>query len=328
MSNLGTGVHYSVIYYIHADADYLYHTSDGQPVRGNAKVLDTALKVGNAARSGEVFIFYQMPEKKILGLFPRKSSRLFLFKNGQLINHVKYRHSDTSESFLSTEAKLMHQYRAYNRSEHHQNFFLYFGHEIPSENGTGYHRSLPGIDVNTITFATGIQNFLESDDDRFELTVLSTCNNGTPAMAEQLIPFTQTMLASPQNLHLSHFDSASMNLLEKEPGITSIQLGHSMAEKTYQRLEETVHTTITLALYNFEDIQDYIQPLSSLTSSIKVPPDRSLQFQDNVDCAELSFIEIKNYQEGVETWYKPAHFGRPSGQNTHSGWGCKPSLGN
>jgi hypothetical protein len=84
----------------------------------------------------------------------------------------------------------------HNRTDHHQNYFLYFGHEIPSENGTGYHLSIPGIDVNTVSFANGIQNFLFADEDRFDLVVLSTCNNGTPAMAELLVPFTKAMLGS------------------------------------------------------------------------------------------------------------------------------------
>lgn len=65
---------YSIIYYIHADSDYLYHNSNGDPIRGNAKVLQTAYEVAEGAKSGEVFIFYQRPEKKLLGLFPRRSS--------------------------------------------------------------------------------------------------------------------------------------------------------------------------------------------------------------------------------------------------------------
>ena len=321
----GTDVNYSVVYYIHADSDYLYHGPEGQPVRENSKVLATAFEVAEHARSGEVFIFHQHRERKLLGLFPRRSSRFYHFRNGELSNQVKYRHPDKQEAFLATEAQLINQYRAHNLAENHQNYFLYFGHEIPSETGIGYHRSLPGIKVNTESFAKGIQNFLLTDEDRFDLAVLSTCNNGTPAMAELLMPFTDTMLASPQNLHLSHFDSGSMTLLEKEPGISPLQLGHSIAEKTYQRLEATVHTTITLALYNFEDIRAYIQSLTSITAANN-DSDRTVQFQDNVDCAEIVLMDSKIDRNGVETWYKPARFGRQSGLSTHSGWGCKPGM--
>ena len=318
-------VDYSVIYYIHADSDYLYHNSKGEPITENSKVLSTAFKVAEEALSGEVFIYYQRRERKLLGLFPRRSSRIFHYRHGKLINRIKYRHQDKEEAFLTTEAQLLNEQRAQNRSDDHQNYFLYFGHEIPSENGNGYHQSLPGIDVNIDSFAKGIQNFLLSDVDRFDLIVLSTCNNGTPKMIEQLTPFTDVVLASPQNLHLSHFDSAGLSHLENEPGTSPTQLARLMAEETYQRLEATVQTTITLALYNIEYVKPYIHNLNSLTSEDQAS-DQSVQFQDNVDCAEIFTFEPETYQQGVETWYKPARFGRQSRLSTHSGWGCKPSV--
>lgn len=316
-------VDYSLIYYIHSDSDYLYHTSEGEPIKENSEVLNTAFKVAEDVLSGEVFIYYQRPETKFLGLFPRKRSRLYQYKKGQLVNTIKYRHADKEELFLATEANLLREIRTQNRTDDHQSYFLYFGHEIPPENGKGYHHTLPDIEVNTATFANGIQNFLHSDEDRFNLVVLSTCNNGTPKMAELLMPFTDTMLASPQNLHLSHFDTEAITLLEKEPGVSSMKLARSMADQTYQRLEKTIQTTITLALYNLEDVKTYIDTLTPLTSTNQTS-DRFEQFQDNVDCAEIYSFESETYRQGVETWYKPARFGRQSGRSTHSGWGCKP----
>ena len=313
-------VNYSVIYYIHADADYLYHNSDGKPIQANSRVLSTALEVGEAARSGEVFIYYQRPERKILGLFPRKSSRFYQYKNGLLINHMKYRHEDKREPFLTTEAQLMTKYR----TDSHQTYFLYFGHEIPLGNNKGYHRSLPGIDVNTFSFATGIQNFLKTDDERFSLVALSTCNNGTPEMAKLLTPFTHTLLASPQNLHLSHIDSDAIQLLETNPDISSLQLGRFLGEFTFQRLDTTVHTTISLALYDLKTVSTYIKSLSAYTAVDKVS-ERPLLFKDNIDCAKIHPFDPEAYTQGIEIWYKPARFGRQSAQ-LHSGWGCKPVM--
>ena len=322
---MDAGVDYSVIYYIHADSDYLYHDSDGNPVRENTGVLATAFEVAETARSGEVFIYHQRSERKILGLFPRRSSRFYHYRNGQLINRINYRHPDTEEDFLATEAELINSYRSRNPGEDHQNYILYFGHEIPTGNGKGYHQSLPDIDVNIASFAGGIQNFLLPDEERFDLAVLSTCNNGTPAMAEYLMPVTNVMLASPQNLHLSHIDTGVLTLLEKDKGISPHQLGRVMAEQNYQRLEETVQTTITIALYDFNDIQVYIDRLSSHTA-VDRTPDRVMQFMDNVDCMEVNSLETESYLEGVETWYKPSWFGRQSDQVLHSGWGCKPIV--
>ncbi len=323
----GREVNYSLIYYIHADSDYLYHNPDGKPVQENSEVLATAFDVAESARSGEVIIFQQRRERKTLGLFPRRSSRFFHYKNGQLINRINYRHTDKKEAFLTTEAQLMNQYQDHIPADNHQNYFLYFGHEIPSVNGKGYHRSLPEIDVNIETFARGIQKFLLSDQHRFDLVILSTCNNGTPEMAKLLMPFTDAMLASPQNLHLSHFYSGSLALLEMGPGISPFYLGHLMAEQTYERLEETVHTTITLALYNLEDVWGYIHSLTSITAGNNFA-DNALNFEDNIDCAEIALTDSERYKNGVEIWYKPARFGRQSNQQTHSGWGCKPITEN
>jgi hypothetical protein len=98
-----------------------------------------------------------------------------------------------------------------------------------------------------------------------------------------------------------------------------------MAEITYERLTETVHTTITLSLYDLNDLQDYIHSLASFTTVTKTT-ERTASFQDNVDCAEIYPAVPDFYRQGVGTWYKPSRFGRQPDQLTHSGWGCKPGV--
>lgn len=316
-------IKYSVIYYIHADAGYLYHDPDGQSIRANYRVLDTALEVAEEAHSGEVFIFYQRPERKFLGIFPRKSSRFYHYTKGQKSTEVKYRHSDKEEPFLTTEAQLYKQYGNDTQEEVRQHYFLYFGHEIPNDEGTNYHRTLPDIRVNTPSFAKGIQGFLLTDDQIFDLVVLSTCNNGNPEMASHLIPFTDHLLASPQNLHLSHIDSDRMAILEEDSAPSSEQLAWSMAEQTYRRLAATIQTTITLALYDLGLVDSYINELHTATSAQEQSAQTHL-IQNNVDCAQFSFFDAEKYRAGVETWYKPARFGRGEKLESHSGWGCEP----
>lgn len=319
-----TNVEYSVIYYIHADADYLYHDAEGRPVRANTRVLETALEVAEEAHSGEVFIFYQRPEKKILGLFPRKSSLFYHFVNGERTSQVKYRHPDKKEDFLTTEAQLYNQYRNHVSDGNKQRYLLYFGHEIPDKNGKGYHRSLPELRVNTDSFADGIRRFLSRESQKFDLVVLSTCNNGTPAMANKLSPFTDYLLASPQNLHLSHIDSDRIGVLESNPGGSSpFRVARVMAGQTYRRLAEDIQTTITLGVYDFERIRSYINELYILTASIETSG-QTKYFSDNVDCSRYSVFDHERFRQGVETWFKPARFGRKSSKSTHSGWGCKP----
>lgn len=318
---------YTVIYYIHADSDYLYHNAAGEPVRGNQKVLEDALKVAENAASGEVFIYYQRPEKKFLGLFPRRSSHLYHYRSGERITRVNYRHSVSNEDFLTTEARLYDYYKNQSRSETQKRYFLYFGHEIPGIEGKKYHRTLPDIEVNTETFSAGIQKFLGSDGQRFRIVALSTCNNGTPAMADQLMPFADVLLASPHNLHLSHIDSKSLTLLENSPGVSSIELAQTMADKTYKRLESEVQTEITLATYDLEIWRDYKSELQTFITSYDAMG-RIKHFSVNIDCKQSAFFDEDLFEEGVKTWYKPARFGRRSGNSTHSGWGCKPIAEN
>lgn len=321
-------IEYTVIYYIHADAGYLYHDSDGQPVRANSRVLDTALAIAEDAHSGEVIIFYQRPEKKFLGLFPRKSNRFYHYKNGQKTAQVKYRHSNKEEPFLATEARLYKQYGKQIPEQDRQHYFLYFGHEIPNDQETNYHRTLPDIKVNTDSFTEGIRRFLMTDDLIFDLVVLSTCNNGTPVMASHLLPFTDHLLASPQNLHLSHIDSESMASLEREPRPSPEQLARSMAGQTYRRLTANIQTKITLALYDLDEISPYLNELHTATRTHEQTA-KPHSFQDNVDCAQFPFFNAEKQTAGIETWYKPARFGRRAPDSTgHSGWGCRPQSNN
>jgi hypothetical protein len=316
-------VDYSVIYYIHADSGYLYHDAGGKPVLGNKEVLNDAINVAEKAVSGEVFIFYQRPEKKTLGLFPRRSSRLYHYAKGELTSQVHYRHSDKNEDFLKTEARLFHEYRIRLRKENQRSYLLFFGHEIPDTDGKKYHQSLPGITVNTRSFSAGIQKFLATDNQRFNLVVLSSCNNGTPVMAEHLMPLSDVLLASPQNLHLSHIDSEQLGLLESNPGISSIELAHSLAGQTFRRLESEIHTTITLTVYDFEIVQKFQNELYAFSRAYEALG--SIQhFSDNVDCGQVANFDDNTFGKGLKTWYRPARFGRKSLTPIHSGWGCKP----
>jgi hypothetical protein len=315
-------VEYSVVYYIHADADYLYHDTAGEPVRENKRVLETALKVAETAKSGEVFIFHQRRQRKLLGLFPRNNNRFYHYINGKLVSEVTYRHTDRTEDFLTTEARLFNQYRIHTGEKKQRNYFLFFGHELPTDNRGKYHLTRPAITVNTTTFTAGIQKFLVTDEQRFNLVVLSTCNNGTPAMAYQLMPFSDVLLASPQNLHLSHIDSNNLRLMEISPDIPSVQLGHSIADQTYRRLETEIYTAITLSVYDLEVLQKTKSKLRDVLVSY-INLDQTKHYSDNIDCKQLAYFDENAFSNGLRTWYKPARFGRYSKTTVHSGWGCK-----
>ena len=82
-----------------------------------------------------------------------------------------------------------------------------------------------------------------------------------------------------------------------------------MAEQTYRRLAATSQTTITLALYDLGLVDSYINELHTATSAQEQSAQTHL-IQNNVDCAQFSFFDAETYRVGVDTWYKPARFGR------------------
>lgn len=313
---------YAVFYYIHADGDYLFHDSEGNPVQADQRALAAAIRVAENAQSGEVFIFHQRPQKRFLHLFPRRSSALYYYRNGDEVSRVKYRHAEKDEDFLDTERELFERYNSEKDAKARQKYLLFFGHEIPAEDGYKYHQTLPGVNVTAESFAAGIQGFLDGERDKFELVVLSACSNGTPAMAKHLLPAADYLLASPQNLHLSHIDSDSLHLLETNRDKPPPEIAGAMAEQTYNRLAESIQTTITFTIYDLDTVRDYIEELYARNSEYEME-NRPDPYRENIDCGELPFFNLQKYNRGLESWYRPPRFGRQAGRGSHSGWGCK-----
>lgn len=313
---------YSLIFYIHGDSDYLFHFEDGTPGQADENALLKATEVAEQAGKGEVFIFHQLPAKKRFWLFPGRTSEMIHYRNGQIVNHVSYRHNSDQEFFLADESDLYHQFRSEQLNEHNPKHFLYFGHEIPDQNGTGYHTSQPKITVNTATFANGIDRFLTSENERFDLIVLSTCNNGSAAMVKQLTPIANYLLASPQNLHLSHIDLGQLSTLEENPRPSTYETVLSIATESFNRLTQSIQTTVTLSIYNLNVVKDYIDDLYTQVKNYEdeQSPD---PYRENIDCKDLNIFQDGEYTLGVETLFRPARFGLRSENSTHSGWGCK-----
>lgn len=313
-------IEYSVIYIIHADGDYLYFDDDGNSREGDQKVLAEARQIGEEAGNGEVFIFHQRPERKILGLFPQKDRRLMHYRSGKLIHTEKYSPGVTPTLF-SAEADLYDKYRHGISPDSLQTYFFYFGHEIPEKNEKGYYQSMPTIKLGIPKFADALQQFRPSDTHKFDIAGLSTCNNGSPSMVHSLQSQTEYLLASPQNLHLSHIDTKKLNLLESRDGVTVENLATALAEDTFSRLSE-LQTAATISVYEMELIGDYISRLDSAYQA-NVNIGNSLSGDGNSDCAEIPFFRAFEDKGGVHSWYEAPGFGRKAGKKFHSGWGCR-----
>lgn len=316
-----TAAKYTAIYYVHADSDYLFHQSDGSPSQANEVALDKAIDVAKAARSGEVFIFHQKPERKRFGLFPRRQSEFYHYRNGTLLNHIKYRYTDENDSLLIAESNFYHTYHSRLHTSDHQAYFFYFGHEVPKDHDQKYHKSLPQIPVTIDTFASGLQGFL-APGQSYDLVVISTCDNATSSMARHLVPFSRYLLASPQNLHLSYMDIDAMSLLEatQVPAVHDIAL--QMASNTFDRLSNDIHTAVTLTVFELAMVSEYIEAFDDRVSAFEESTNAD-PYRENIDCAELPFFKPDIYLKGVSSFYRPAKFGVKSASGVHSGWGCK-----
>jgi len=315
---------YTLLYYIHGDSDYLYHDPEGNPVEADQQVLNKAAEVAENASTGEVFIYHHRPQKRFLWLFPRRSSELHYYRNGNKISKIAYSHTKKDE-FLQAETEIFQQYHSGKKTDGgHPKYLLFFGHEIPAVNTGNYHMTLPGVEVTEESFVSGIQGFLDGESDKFDLVVLSACSNGTPVMAKHISSVADYLLASPQNLHLSHIDSDSLLMLETDHGSSPREIAAAMADQTYNRLVESIQTTISLSVYDLNTVGNYIEELYSLTREYEI--ENSVNpYRENIDCSELSFYNSEAFSRGVELWYRSPRFGRQAGGGSHSGWGCKGS---
>lgn len=314
---------YRVIYYIHGDSDYLFHDRGGIPKQADDVALSRALRTAEDAKSGEVFIFHHKTQRKWVGLFPRRSNRLYHYKNGEIMNEIKYRPDQADEPFLATERNLFYSLNPETGLETMRNVFLFFGHEIPSESTTKYHSSFSEISVDRSSFTEGIKHFIP-EETRYDVTVLSSCSNGSPEMVKELLPVTEVLFASPQNLHLSHMHPQKLSMLETYPDVPAADLAEALAEETYRELSSAIQTVITLTVYRMDELQTSINNLNNLVTEY-METHQINPFRENRDCADLGIIDESEFNSGIKTFYRAPAFGRESNKESHSGWGCKPT---
>lgn len=313
-----TQINYTLIYIIHGDANYLYHDEQGRGLQADEQQMKEAISVAREARHGEVFIFHLKPEKRVLWLFPKKDRVFLHYRNGKLLHRDKYSPNEDSQSFVS-ESRFYKKYQSENSA---RLFFLYFGHEIPNDKGVNYFHSRPEAEFNTGTFAAGLSSFL-SKKERFDLTVLSTCDNGTPMMASEIQSSSRYLLASPQNLHLSHLDTHSLLQLEQSPKLPTSSLADSMASNSFDRLTGFIQTAVTISIYDLQETGHYMDELSDSYATYRKQNSMDEIEQENIDCADLPFWDGDGSSKGITVYYKPPNFGRRTGLTSHSGWGCK-----
>jgi len=315
---------YSIILIIHGDSDYLYHDSAGKEYIADEEVLASAKRVAENNSLAEVFIFHQKPTSHFLFFFPLRDGEFYYYCNGRLIaNELYWR--DQEQSNFDLEVELYRRFRINNQREM-VSMFLYFGHEIPEFSIAGYDASYPDRTFTIHDLASGLKGFT-SDSTRFDLLVLSTCYGGTPYTIGMLGSYARTIIASPDNLHLSYFDLNSLESLGislQDGDVTAF--ANRFARQSFDRLTGDIQTAVSVAVYEIDGAQEYLHSVyTTYENTLNTLNEKTQTFLSKIehcDCMEIPAYVLPNMSTGVNVFYRPALFGRTKNKKIHSGWEC------
>ena len=321
--NLNT-TQYSIIFYIHGDGDYLYHDNNGNELNADDETLAGAIRTAQQNPNSEVFIFHQEPASHFLFFFPLRDGEFYYYRNGQLIANESY-WCDEEISNFDVEAELYNRFKIKNQRSM-INMFLYFGHEIPEFGGAGYDASYPDRTFTVRDLAGGMKLFA-TNFSKFDLVVLSTCFGGTPYTIGTLGQFSKTIVASPDNLHLSYFDLQLMerldiNLLDGDvPAFAK-----RFAQQSFNRLTKNVQTAVSVVVYDVDNVQKYLHSINKVYNNtlayLKGETRVSLAKIEHCDCADFPAYNLQAMDEGIDVFFRSARFGRLKNKQKHSGWEC------
>jgi len=317
-------VQYSIVCVIHGDGDYIYHDASGNEFKADEEAAASAKKVARQNPNAEVFIFHQRPRQHFLLFFPLRDGEFFYYRNGQLIaNELYWR--DNKQSHFTNEVEFYRRFHVGNKFDM-VSMFLYYGHEIPEFGGVGYDMSYPDRAFTVDDLVSGLKGFTTVSA-KYDLMILSTCFGGTPYTIGALGSFARTIIASPDNLHLSYLDMNSLeqlNLNLRDGDVPSF--AKRFARKTFDRLTKDIQTEVSVAVYDMALVQEFLHAVQTVYSNtlntLKGEEQFSLTTIEHCDCADLTAYQLPTINAGVEVFYRPAHFGRSKIKQNHSGWEC------
>ena len=320
---------YSIVCIIHGDGDYLYHDSRGNAHRADEEALTGATLAAVRNPQAEVLVFYEKSGKHSLLFFHHHDGDFSYYRNGKLIAKESYRR-EQGKSRFDPEVELYHKYRQNIAPPFHAEeqpafvrLFLYFGHEIPEFKRSGYDVSRRDRMFTLTDLAEGLKSFTP-DSTKFDLIVLSTCFGGTPHTIAALAPFARYIIASPENLHLSYFDLSPFERLDLglHDGDVSA-FAKKFARHAFGLLTAEIQTTVTVAVYDVDRVQRYLQTADSIyDQALEKFKDKTPSSLEHCDCAENPAYMSPGMSEGVDVFYQPSHFGRLKNKQNHSGWEC------
>ena len=300
---------YRIIYVVHGDASYLYHDAEGRARQADADAVAQAHTVARELADAEVLIFHQRSQQRFLGLFPRSDGTLYHYRSGHLVREQQY---DRTPRPLAAEAALLEATPA---RDSLPSVFLYFGHALPEQGGKGYHRSYPAWPVTVDRMAAGLGRLSGGP---FDLAVLSTCTSGTAGTLAALAPHARYVVASPEDVHLSHLDGTALLYLRRA-SFDARRLAEHVAQQSFERLTARTQTAVTLGVYDMEYLAPALAVIAPDYEERLAGIDGTVVYRD---CAGDSAFRALLETGGVTVWHRPARFGRKQDADHHSGWGC------
>ncbi|MBN1447689.1 MAG: hypothetical protein JXA28_07140 [Bacteroidetes bacterium] len=312
---------FSFVFVIHGDGDYVYHDTKGRARNADWRTLRAAILLARRLPDTEIFIFHQHPAYKLLYFIPLPDGDFQYYRNGELVAREPYWRSDGPLRFEAEIA--LYQKTATAAGPERTNFFLYFGHEISEFDGAGYDASTPERTFSVQDLSAGLKSFT-GDTTRYDLLVLSTCFGGTPHTIAALAPYSRTIVASPDNLHLSYFDLRGFARLEEFSARDDMPgFAHHFARQAFNRLSESVQTSVTVAVYEPDRAMNYLLATEGKyrerLSALKDHTPESIEY---VDCGDEGSLVLPGMSDGVSILFRSSRFGRAKNKRSHSGWQC------
>ena len=316
---------YSLVFIIHGDGDYSYHDALGQPHQADVEALAKARAIGEANANAEVLIFHQIARRHVLFLFPRHDGRAYYYRHGRLIMEKSY-WRDQGESRFDPEVRLYEQL-ALQPSRPPVRMLFYFGHELPEVAAEGYDASCSSRRVAVDDLAEGVRG-IAGESGKLDLVTLATCFGGTPRTIGALAPYARTIIASPDDLHLSYFDLtplASLDVGAEEGAVAAF--ADQFARNAFARLTADLQTVVSVVVYDATAVGDYTASVNgAYDEALSAAAGRSPISVEHCDCADDSTYARPEMSKGLTVLYRPPRFGRMKNKQQHSGWECPRSV--
>jgi hypothetical protein len=282
----------SAIYIIGGDSSLTYY-QNGRRYDGGDNAAAAAQRLATRCPRCEVSVFRYRA---------RGRDQALLYRGGRVVARANFqrRHAGPDMSF---EARWLSEN---SDGQGRPQSVLYFGHWIPDFQMPYF--SSTGAQYSLSRFISGVSRFLALGE-KFQLVVLSTCDNGSPYAAKELSGIAEVLVAAPTKLHLSMLRTDDVILLAES--WSPLDTAKKIVDTSFAAIDSFDSTEVGIAAYDLEEIPGSLDTIVRYLNSYE-SSDVGLR---SVDCADLGYALPRPYLR-----FRAHRFLRQ--RATHSGWAC------